>query len=60
VQEYEKRGVIVYERIVSSLYSSRMLKAFNMDGAVRVSPLHCNSPEDIVKFLKITSELAKL
>jgi selenocysteine lyase/cysteine desulfurase len=60
VQEYEKRGVIVYERIASSHYSSRMLKAFNMDGAIRVSPLHCNSPEDIIKFLEITLEIAKL
>lgn len=60
VQEYEKRGVIVYERVVTSLYSSRMLKSFNMNGAVRVSPLHCNSPEDIVKFLEISAEIAKL
>lgn len=60
VKEYEKRNVIVYERIVSSLYSKRMLEAFNMEGAVRVSPLHCNSKADIEKFLKITMELAKL
>ena len=60
VKEYEKRKVIVYERVVSSLYSRRMLEAFNMEGAVRVSPLHCNSQADIETFLKITMELAKL
>lgn len=58
VREYEKRGVIVYDRLASSIYSSRMLESFGMDGAVRVSPLHCNSPEDIDLFLKITAELA--
>jgi selenocysteine lyase/cysteine desulfurase len=30
VREYEKRGVIVYERVASSLYSGRMLKSFNL------------------------------
>ena len=60
VKEYEKRQVIVYERIVSSLYSRRMLEAFHLEGAVRVSPLHCNSQADIEQFLKITMALAKL
>jgi cysteine desulfurase/selenocysteine lyase len=60
VKAYEQRNVIVYERIVSSLYSVRMLKAFGMEGAVRVSPLHCNSPEDIEQFLKLTMDIASL
>ena len=60
VREYEKRGVIVYERVASSLYSGRMLKSFNLSGAVRVSPLHCHTPRDIVRFLAITEELAAL
>jgi cysteine desulfurase/selenocysteine lyase len=60
VREYEKRGVIVYERINTSPYSKRMLESFNMDGAIRVSPLHCNSKVDIDKFLKVTMELTKL
>jgi len=60
VKAYEKLDVIVYERVVSSLYSVRMLKAFDMEGAVRVSPLHCNSSEDIEKFLKITMDIANL
>jgi len=59
VREYEKRNVIVYERISSSLYSKRMLDSFGIDGAVRVSPLHCNSPADIDKFLQVTLEIAK-
>jgi len=58
VREYEKRGVIVYERIGSSLYSGRMLRSFNLEGAVRISPLHCHAQRDIVHFLAVTEELA--
>jgi selenocysteine lyase/cysteine desulfurase len=57
VREYEKRGVIVYERVATSLYSKRMLHSFGLEGAVRVSPLHCNSAADIDRFLKITQDL---
>lgn len=60
VREYEKRGVIVYERVASSLYSGRMLKSFRLDGAVRISPLHCHAPCDIERFLSITEELAAI
>lgn len=60
VREYEKRGVIVYERVATSLYSRRMLESFNMEGAVRVSPLHCNSAADIDKFLQVTKQLSEL
>lgn len=60
VEEYEKEGVIVFERVVSSLYSVRMLNTLKIPGAVRVSPLHCHTTEDIDKFLKITKKLAKL
>jgi len=59
VREYEKRGVIVYERVASSLYSKRMLDSFGLDGAVRVSPLHCNSAADIDRFLRITREIGE-
>lgn len=58
VKEYEKLGVIVYERVATSLYSKRMLESFGLEGAIRISPLHCNTPEDIDKFLKITKEIA--
>jgi selenocysteine lyase/cysteine desulfurase len=57
VREYEKRGVIVYERVASSLYSKRMLESFDLHGAVRVSPLHCHAPEDIDRFLEVTEQL---
>ncbi|MBT2301201.1 aminotransferase class V-fold PLP-dependent enzyme [Variovorax paradoxus] len=59
VREYEKRGVIVYERVATSLYSKRMLHSFGLEGAVRVSPLHCNSAADIDRFLKITREISE-
>ncbi|MFM9921992.1 aminotransferase class V-fold PLP-dependent enzyme [Variovorax sp. H27-G14] len=58
VVEYGKRGVTVYERVATSLYSKRMLESFGLAGTVRVSPLHCNSPADIEKFLKVTEEIA--
>ncbi|MEB2605861.1 aminotransferase class V-fold PLP-dependent enzyme [Burkholderia cenocepacia] len=58
VREYEKHGVIVYERVASSLYSGRMLKSFGLAGAVRISPLHCHAPDDIARFLAITEALA--
>lgn len=58
VREYEKRGIIVYERVNTSLYSKRMLDSFGMEGCIRVSPLHCNSIEDIDAFLETTKELA--
>ncbi|MPV55037.1 aminotransferase [Burkholderia sp. HI2761] len=58
VREYEQRGVIVYERVASSLYSGRMLKSFGLAGAVRISPLHCHAPDDIARFLAITEALA--
>lgn len=58
VREYERRGVIVYERVASSIYSRRMLESFGLTGAIRVSPLHCHSSDDIDKFLSITRKIA--
>ena len=58
VFEYEKEGVVVFERVATSLYSARMLESFGMEGCVRVSPLHCNSIDDIDKFLEKTKILA--
>ncbi|CAE6850713.1 MULTISPECIES: aminotransferase class V-fold PLP-dependent enzyme [Paraburkholderia] len=60
VREYERRGVIVYERVTTSLFSRRMLESFGLTGAVRVSPLHCHCAEDIDKFLKASAELSVL
>lgn len=60
VREFEKRNVIVYERSSTSLYSKRMVESFGLKGLVRVSPLHCNNPQEIQEFLKITAELALL
>lgn len=58
VREYEKRGVIVYERVSTSLYSKRMLESFGLEGAIRVSPLHCNSAADIDRFINITQQIS--
>jgi len=58
VVEYGLRGVTVYERVATSIYSKRMLESFGLAGTVRVSPLHCNSIADVEKFLRITREIA--
>lgn len=58
VRAYEQRGVIVYERVATSLYSKRMLDSFGLAGAVRVSPLHCHGVADIDRFLHITQQIA--
>jgi cysteine desulfurase/selenocysteine lyase len=60
VAEYEKRGVIVFERVASSPFSRRMLESFNMTGAIRVSPLHCHSLADIKRFLAVTRDMSRL
>lgn len=60
VIEYENEGIIVYERAASSLYSARMLKSLKIEGCIRVSPLHCHTPEDIDNYLKATKRLAMI
>ena len=58
VKEYDRHGVTVFERVNSSLYSKRMLESFDLQGAIRVSPLHCHSARDIDEFLVITAKMA--
>lgn len=60
VAEYDKRGIVTFERAATSIYSKRMLDAFDETGVVRLSPLHVNSVEDIEEFLRITEEMAKI
>lgn len=59
VVEYGKRGVTVYERVASSIYSRRMLESFGLEGAVRVSPLHCHTPAEMEQFLRVTQQIAQ-
>jgi selenocysteine lyase/cysteine desulfurase len=59
VREYEGRGVIVYERVASSIYSGRMLESLGLEGAVRVSPLHCHTFDDVDRFLEVTREICR-
>jgi selenocysteine lyase/cysteine desulfurase len=59
VREYEKRGVIVYERVAASIYSGRMLNSLGLEGAVRVSPLHCHTFDDVDRFLQVTREISE-
>ena len=59
VKEYYKRGVTVFDRVNTSLYSKRIVESLGQTGVIRISPLHCHSPRDIEKFLKITAEITK-
>lgn len=59
VEEYQKRGVTVFERVNSSVYSKRIVEAVGLTGAIRVSPLHCHTVADIETYLRVTQELAQ-
>lgn len=60
VEEYVKRGVYVFERKAPNHYSKRIVESFGLDGVIRVSPIHCNSTEEIDQFLRASAEIAKL
>ena len=59
VAEYQKRGVTVYERVNTSIYSKRIVEALGLSGAIRVSPMHCQGTDDIDEFLRVTASIAK-
>ena len=54
---YGEENVTVYDRVASSIYSKRMLESFDMEGAIRVTPLHCNTIEEIELFLEVTQKI---
>ena len=58
VKLFEESGVIAYERMKSSPYSSRMIKSLQIDNCVRVSPYHCHDIQDISKFLRVIEKIA--
>lgn len=58
--EYQRRGVTVYERVNTSIYSKRIVEALGLSGAIRVSPMHCHHFDDIDRFLCITQEIAQI
>lgn len=58
-EEYYERGVLVFERINTSLYSKRIVESLGRSGLVRVSPLHCHDFSDIDRYLKVTAEIAE-
>ncbi|MBQ1492429.1 MAG: aminotransferase class V-fold PLP-dependent enzyme, partial [Blautia sp.] len=60
VAAYEQRGIVTFERSLGSIYSKRMLDAFDSQGVVRLSPLHVNTVEEIEHFLLITKEIAAI
>ncbi|MBQ7601170.1 MAG: aminotransferase, partial [Lachnospiraceae bacterium] len=60
VAEYYRRGVTVFERLNTSLYSKRIVESLGITGCIRVSPLHCHDTSDIDDFLRVTEEIAAL
>ncbi|MEK4320316.1 aminotransferase class V-fold PLP-dependent enzyme [Bacillus sp. FSL R7-0229] len=58
-KDYQDRGITVYERVNTSVYSKRILEAIGLTGAIRVSPFHCHTEEDIDQFLCVTKELSE-
>ena len=56
---YYVRNQYILQRINTSIYSKRILDALGIDGAIRVSPLHCHGLDDIDEFLRITADMAK-
>lgn len=56
--DYRKHGVIAFERALISIYSRRMVEAFDSNGMVRLSPLHVNTPAEIRQFLLLTRTIA--
>ncbi|MCM3396926.1 aminotransferase class V-fold PLP-dependent enzyme [Oceanobacillus profundus] len=59
VNQYGAENIIVYDRVASSIYSKRMLQSFGMEGAIRISPLHCNTVEEIEEFLEVTQKIVE-
>ena len=57
VEEYYNRGVTVFARVNTSIYSKRIVESLGITGAVRVSPFHCHDKDDIDEFLKVTSDI---
>lgn len=55
---YAKKGVTVYERINTSLYSKRIVEAIGLSGVIRVSPMHAYGEDDMDTFLKITKDIS--
>lgn len=59
-KELEKRGIVAFERSAESSYSNRMVREFDSEGVVRLSPLHVNTPAEITQFLRVAAEVAAL
>ena len=56
---YNKAGIHVHYRVPDA-YSAHTLSALGIEGAVRLSPCHYNTPEEIDAFLETTLKFAEL
>ena len=51
-----KNGIVVYDRVRTNPMSRRTLDEVKLKEVIRVTPLHCNSKEEIDKFLIVTKK----
>lgn len=56
-RHYLRNGVVVFERVRSNAMSRRILDNLKCEGIIRVTPLHCNSEEDIDRFFEVTKNI---
>ena len=59
VKEYIDNGIIVFDRVASSVMSRRQLHAVGLEELVRISPMHFNTTEEIDRFLEVTAQIAR-
>ena len=59
VDKYDEHNILVFARESSSHFSQKILEAVNLGAIVRVSPIHCHTPEDIDRFLEVTKQIAE-
>ncbi|WP_195340240.1 aminotransferase class V-fold PLP-dependent enzyme [Fusobacterium sp. 1001295B_180824_G3] len=57
VNRYRDMGIIVFDRINTSLYSKRIVESLGLTGAIRVSPVHCHNENEMREFLIATQKI---
>ncbi len=59
VAAYGKRGITVFERVQANPYSKRIVESLGLTEAIRVSPLHCHTFDEIDRFLRVTRDIVQ-
>lgn len=59
VNEYYDLGITLFNRMNTSIYSKRIVEALGLTGCIRVSPVHCQTFDEMREFLLVTEKIAK-